>query len=111
MGVLIFSFILFFRTTNVTSFPLFTFRRRSATGLCLKYDEKARFAKYQYFKSNKAEEAEELGIDVELAALDAKLRGSGGTFHRACTILLFACVRLRRCHGHVMDQLSCKGRA
>lgn len=77
--------------------------------LCLKFDEKARIAEYQYFRSDEAEEAEQLGIDVELAALNAKLRGGGDVFHRSCAILSFACVGSKRCHGHVMDQLKLQG--
>ena len=77
--------------------------------LCLKYDEKARIAEYQYFRSDDAEEAEQLGIDVELAGLDAKLRGGGDLFHRCCAILAFACVGSKRCRGHIMDQLKLQG--
>ncbi len=77
--------------------------------LCLKYDEKARIAEYQYFRSDAAEEAEQTGIDIELAALDAKLRGGGDLFHRTCAILSFACVFSKRCHEHVRDQLKMKG--
>jgi len=75
----------------------------------MKYDEKARIAEYQYFRSDEAEEAEKMGVDVELAALDAKLRGGGGVFHRSCAILSFACVGSKRCRGHVMDQLKLQG--
>ena len=77
--------------------------------LCLKYDEKARLAEYQYFRSDAAEVAEQMGVDIELAALDAKLRGGGDIFHRTCAILSFACVYSKRCHGHVLDQLKLKG--
>ncbi|KAL7441319.1 hypothetical protein ACHAXM_007787 [Skeletonema potamos] len=77
--------------------------------LCLKYDEKARIAEYQYFRSDAAEEAEQMGLDIELAALDAKLRGGGDLFHRTCAILSFACVCSKRCHKHVRDQLRMKG--
>ena len=77
--------------------------------LCLKYDEKARIAEYQYFRSDKAEEAESLGIDTELTALNAKLRSGGDVFHRACAILSFSCVGSKRCRGHVMDQLKLQG--
>lgn len=66
-------------------------------------------AEYQYFRSDEAEEAEQLGIDVELSALDAKLRGGGGTCHRSCAILSFACIGSKRCRGHVMDQLKLQG--
>ena len=77
--------------------------------LCLKYDEKARIAEYQYFRSDDAEEAEQLGMDVELAALAAKLRGGGDIFHRSSAILAFACVGSKRCRGHIMDQLKLQG--
>mmetsp|Transcript_14339 Transcript_14339/g.24507 ORF Transcript_14339/g.24507 Transcript_14339/m.24507 type:complete len:580 (+) Transcript_14339:3-1742(+) len=77
--------------------------------LCLKYDEKARIAEYQYFRSDEAEEAEQMGMDVELGALSAKLRGGGDIFHRSCAILSFACVGSKRCRGHVMDQLKLQG--
>ncbi|KAL7536932.1 hypothetical protein ACHAXR_007487, partial [Thalassiosira sp. AJA248-18] len=77
--------------------------------LCLKYDEKARIAEYQYFRSDEAEEAEQMGIDVEFSALDAKLRGGGDMFHRSCAVLAFACEGSKRCRGHVMDQLKLQG--
>ncbi|KAL9178718.1 hypothetical protein ACHAXT_003849 [Thalassiosira profunda] len=80
-----------------------------AIELCLKYDEKARIAEYTYFRSDEGEEAERLGADVELAALDAKLRGGGDAFHRSCAILSFACVGSKRCRGHVLDQLKLQG--
>lgn len=77
--------------------------------LCLKYDEKARIAEYQYYRSDEAEEAEKLGINVETAALGAKLRGGGDMFHRTCAILSFACVGSKRCHAHSMDQAKLQG--
>lgn len=75
----------------------------------MKYDEKARVAEYQYYRSDEAEEAEELGVDVEIAAMGAKLRGGGDLFHRSCAILSFAILGSRRCRGHVMDQLKMQG--
>lgn len=77
--------------------------------LCLKYDEKARIAEYQYFRSDEAEEAEELGRDVDVAALGAKLRGGGDIFHRLCSILSFICVGSNRGHGHVREQMKLQG--
>lgn len=53
--------------------------------------------------------AEKMGIDVETAALGAKLRGGGDLFHCSCAILSFACVGSKRCRGHVMDQLKLQG--
>ncbi len=50
-----------------------------------------------------------MGVDIELAALGAKLRGGGDVFHRSCAILSFACVGSKRCRGHVMDQLKLQG--
>lgn len=77
--------------------------------LCLKYDERARIAEYQYFKSDEAEDAEELGMDVDVVALSAKLRGGGDIFHRLCAILSFVCVGSTRSHGHVREQLKLQG--
>ncbi|KAL7553183.1 hypothetical protein ACHAWF_016442, partial [Thalassiosira exigua] len=80
-----------------------------AIELCLTSDERARAAEYRYYRSDAAEEAERRGADVELAALDAKLRGGGDAFHRSCAVLAFACAGSRRCRGHVMDQLRLRG--
>jgi beta-catenin-like protein 1 len=77
--------------------------------LCLKYDERARIAEYQFFRSDEADKAERQGIDVETAALGAKLRGGGDLFHRSCAILSFACVGSKRCRGHALDQLKLQG--
>jgi beta-catenin-like protein 1 len=77
--------------------------------LCLKYDERARIAEYQYYRSDEADEAERLGIDVETAALGAKLRGGVDLFHCSCAILSFACVGSKRCRGHIMEQLKLQG--
>ena len=77
--------------------------------LCLKYDEKARIAEYQYFRSEEAEDAEELGLDVDVAGLSAKLRGGGDIFHRLCAILSFVCIGSSRSHGHVREQLKLQG--
>lgn len=77
--------------------------------LCLKYDERARIAEYQYYRSDEADEAERLGIDVETAALGAKLRGGVDLFHCSCVILSFACVGSKRCRRHIMEQLKLQG--
>lgn len=50
-----------------------------------------------------------MGINVETAALGAKLRGGGDMFHRTCAILSFACVGSKRCHAHSMDQANLQG--
>lgn len=73
--------------------------------LCLKYDSKMRRAEYLYFRSDEAEEAEATGIDVELAALNAKLKGGGDLFHRISAAIAFAISGSKRCHEHVITQL------
>ena len=73
--------------------------------LCLKYDAKMRQAEYAYFKSDEAENAEDKGINVDLAALNAKLIGGGDLFHRISAILAFAASGSKRCHEHILEQL------
>jgi len=73
--------------------------------LCLAYDQRARLAEYKFWKSDvedelKAEEA------VQLAALEAKLRGGGDIFHRLGAIAGFCCVESKRCHERILLQLS-----
>jgi len=73
--------------------------------LCLKYDIKMRQAEYDYYKSDEAEEAEENGVDVDLAALNAKLRGGGDIFHRLGAIVAFAAMGSKRSHEHIIEHL------
>ena len=77
--------------------------------LCLKYDEKARIAEYQYFKSDEADDAEKFGLDLDVAALSAKLRGGGDVFHRLAAIISFVCIGSTRSHVHVREQLKLQG--
>ena len=77
-----------------------------AVELCLKYDTRMRRAEYTYYKSDEAEEAEDRGIDVDLAALNAKLIGGGDIFHRMSAILAFAASGSKRCHEHILEQLQ-----
>ena len=72
---------------------------------CLKYDAKMRHAEYAYFKSDEAEEAEENGVDMDMAALSAKLAGGGELFHRISAVIAFAASGSKRCHEHVLEQL------
>ena len=74
-----------------------------------KYDEKARISEDQFFRSDEAEDVEQLGLDVDVVTLSAKLRGGGDVFHRLCAILSFACVGSARSHGHVREQLKLQG--
>ena len=73
--------------------------------LCLKYDAKMRQAEYLYFKSDEAEYAEANGINVDLAALNAKLAGGGELFHRISAIIAFAAAGSKRCHEYLIEQL------
>ena len=74
--------------------------------LLLKYDEKMRFAEAKYFRSEEAELAEEEGVDVELVAFHAKLKGGGDLFHRIAATLAFVAVGSKRCHAHILEQLQ-----
>ena len=65
-----------------------------------------RRAEYKFFKSDKAEEVEEEGLDIDLAALDTKLKGGGELFYRVSAILAFAAMGPRRCHEHTLEQLK-----
>eukprot|EP00957_Ditylum_brightwellii_P210067 15364537-Ditylum_brightwellii.AAC.1 len=65
-----------------------------------------RLKEYRYYRSDEAEEAENAGIDVDLAALHAKLKGGGDVFHRVGAITAFAAVGSRRCHEHIIEQLT-----
>mmetsp|Transcript_11425 Transcript_11425/g.16156 ORF Transcript_11425/g.16156 Transcript_11425/m.16156 type:complete len:437 (-) Transcript_11425:382-1692(-) len=77
--------------------------------LCLKYDAKMRHAEYKYYRSDEAEEAEHNGIDVDLAALNVKLRDGGDLFHRLGAIAAFAALGSKRCHEHMLKELSNRG--
>ena len=76
--------------------------------LCLKYDERARLAEYQFYRSEGAEELEQTAgaVELELAALNAKLRGGGDIFHRVCALASFALTGSKRCHEHILEQLE-----
>lgn len=73
--------------------------------LCLKYDIKMRKAEYKYYKSDEAEEAEADGVDIDLAALNAKLEGGGDLFHRISVVIAFAAKGSKRCHEYILEQL------
>ena len=76
--------------------------------LCLKYDERARLAEYQFHRSEEAEELEQTAgaVDLELAALNARLRGGGDILHRVCALSSFALTGSKRCHEHILEQLE-----
>lgn len=73
--------------------------------LCLKYDKKMRKAEYDYYKSDEAEQAEMNGIDVDLAAISAKLQGGGEIFYRLSAIIAYISINSKRCHRCILDQL------
>ena len=64
-----------------------------------------RQAEYDYFKSDEAEEAEENGIDIDYAAMNAKLKAGGDLFHRLGALIAFAASEPKRCHEHILEQL------
>jgi len=75
--------------------------------LCLKYDEKSRTAEYNFYRTTEEDDLEDQeGSAVELAALNAKLKGGGDLFHRVGAVAAFACVGSKRCHNHVLKQLT-----
>ena len=78
--------------------------------LILKYDERTRLAEYQFYRSDGAEEVERTAglAALDLAALDARLRGGADVLHRACAVAAFAGTGSRRCHGHLLEQLQLK---
>ena len=73
--------------------------------LLLRYDEKARKAEYKFYRSD-AEDSLLDQDEVELAALDAKLQGGGDLFHRLGAVCAFCCINSKKCHQHILDQLT-----
>ena len=50
--------------------------RQVGGAFCLKYDARAGLAEYQFYRSDEAEEMEQEGdMDIEIMALNAKLKG------------------------------------
>ena len=74
--------------------------------LFVKYDAKMRLSEYKYYKSDEAEIAEDNRIDLDLAALNAKLKGGGDLFYRLAVISAFAASGSKRCHKHMMEQFK-----
>lgn len=73
--------------------------------LCLKYDVKMRQAEYDYYRSDEAEEAEESGVDIDIAAMNFKLKAGGDLFHRLAAMIGFATTKSKRSHQHILEQL------
>lgn len=75
--------------------------------LILAYDQKARKAEYNFYRSDVLEDdQEEEEETIQLAALDAKLKGGGESFHRLGAIAAFLCVSSKRCHERILSQLQ-----
>ena len=73
--------------------------------LLLYYDEKSRKAEYQFYRSDVEEEVEDEDT-IQLAALDAKLKGGGDLFHRLGALAAYLAVHSKRCHERILSQLK-----
>ncbi|OEU17164.1 hypothetical protein FRACYDRAFT_207489 [Fragilariopsis cylindrus CCMP1102] len=74
--------------------------------LLLEYDERARKAEYQFFRSDIEDTIND--DQVALAAFDAKLSGGGDICHRLAAITAYICANSKRCHERVLLQLKMK---
>lgn len=72
--------------------------------LLLEYDERARKAEYQFFRSDVEDDI--TGDQVTLAAFDAKLSGGGDIYYRLAAVTAFICSNSKRCHEQVLLQLK-----
>jgi beta-catenin-like protein 1 len=72
--------------------------------ILLEYDERARKAEYNFYRSDVEETFSEEA--VALAALDAKLKGGGDICHRTASIIAYVCVNSKRCHERILGQLN-----
>jgi beta-catenin-like protein 1 len=73
--------------------------------LLLLYDEKARKAEYNFYRSDVEEQVDEEET-VQLAAMESKLKGGGELFHRVGAITACVCVNSKRRHEHLLSQLQ-----
>ncbi len=74
--------------------------------LLLEYDERARKAEYQFFRSDIEDTIDD--EQVTLAAFDAKLSGGGDIYFRLAAVTAFICIHSRRCHQQIVHQLQMK---
>ncbi|KAG7340500.1 catenin-beta-like, Arm-motif containing nuclear-domain containing protein [Nitzschia inconspicua] len=74
--------------------------------LLLEYDERARKAEYNFYRSSEVEEETMTEEQVALAAFDAKLKGGGDIYHRVAAITAYVCTNSKRCHERVLSQLN-----
>lgn len=73
--------------------------------LLLYYDEKSRKAEFQFYRSD-VEEVVEDEETIQLAALDAKLKGGGDLFHRLGALAAYLAAHSKRCHERILAQLK-----
>lgn len=73
--------------------------------LLLFFDTKARRAEFNFYRSDVEEEVGEEET-IQLAALDAKLKGGGDLFHRVGALAAFLSVHSKRCHERIVSQLT-----
>ena len=74
--------------------------------LLLEYDERARKAEFQFFRSDIEDSID--GDQVTLAAFDAKLSGGGEIYFRLAAVTAFICAHSKRCHERILLQLKMK---
>jgi beta-catenin-like protein 1 len=74
--------------------------------LLLSYDQKARKAEYNFYRFSVDEDDDLDETMIQLAALEAKLKGGGEIFHRLGTIAACLCVNSKRCHQRILSQLQ-----
>ncbi len=72
--------------------------------LLLEYDERARKAEYEFFRSDIEDNIDD--EQVALAAFDAKLSGGGDICFRLAAVIAFVCVNSKRCHQKIVLQLK-----
>ena len=75
----------------------------------IKYDKKMRSAELKYYRSEQAEIDETEGLDIELAAFNAKMQGGGDLFFRTSAVVAFIMVGSKKCCEHITAQLKVKG--
>jgi len=72
--------------------------------LCLKYDEKARLAEYDFYREVEDDDMDE--EEATLGALEAKLSAGGDQLHKVVTIAAFCCIGSKKCHEHILNSLE-----
>ena len=61
-------------------------------------------AEFDFFRSDVEETMSK--EEVEMAVIEAKLSGGGDFFNRLGAIAAFCCVHSKRCHTHILSQLT-----